>query len=129
MRPSQAVTVGVVFGEPIMINTEQRTHDWIAFLDGNRDVWESGRDEVEAVGKLTLRLQKTPPLPTGKTGNVKMITICPMCFEKLMPMMIHDDSFICDNCGCIGEDLAAEDIAELQAVIDAHMVESNHDHP
>lgn len=42
------------------IKTEQRSEDWIAFLGDNRGVWEAGATEVEAAGKLALRLSQAP---------------------------------------------------------------------
>jgi len=49
-----------------------------------------------------------------------MIDTCPLCFEKLMPMMIHKDFFMCDLCGCYAEDLNEGDVDELQDIIDKH---------
>lgn len=39
-----------------MITTEKRTDDWIAYAFGDRRVWDAGKTEAEAVGKLVLRL-------------------------------------------------------------------------
>jgi hypothetical protein len=36
------------------INTEQRSNDWIAFLNGDRKKWEAGRTESEAIGRLII---------------------------------------------------------------------------
>jgi hypothetical protein len=38
------------------IITEQRSRDWIAFIDGHREIWEAGKTEVEAAGKLVVRI-------------------------------------------------------------------------
>ena len=40
------------------IQIERRRNDWIAFIKGQADLWEAGRTEAEAAGKLILRLQK-----------------------------------------------------------------------
>ena len=34
------------------ITTEQRTHDFIAYLNNDRTKWESGKTIAEAIGKL-----------------------------------------------------------------------------
>ncbi len=34
------------------ITTEQRTHDFIAYLNDDRGKWESGKTRAEAIGKL-----------------------------------------------------------------------------
>lgn len=49
-----------------------------------------------------------------------MIDSCPMCFEKLMPMMLFEDGFMCDMCGAYAENLTKEDIIELQNLINQH---------
>ncbi len=40
-----------------MVTTEKRSSDWMAYAFGDREIWEAGRSEAEAVGKLVLRLQ------------------------------------------------------------------------
>lgn len=34
----------------VTIITEKRSHDWIAFVAGNRGIWESRKTEMIAVG-------------------------------------------------------------------------------
>lgn len=41
----------------VKVTTEKRSGDWIAYAFGDRRVWEAGRSEVEAYGRLVLRLQ------------------------------------------------------------------------
>lgn len=36
------------------ITTEQRTHDFIAYLNDDRGKWESGKTKEAAIGKLIL---------------------------------------------------------------------------
>lgn len=39
------------------IVTEQRTHDWIAYVDGYPEVWEAGQTEAQAIGELVISLR------------------------------------------------------------------------
>jgi hypothetical protein len=38
------------------ITVEERSHDWVAYADGNRKVWECGDTEIQAVGSLMFAL-------------------------------------------------------------------------
>lgn len=38
------------------ITTKRRADDWIAYLNGDARVWEASPSEVEAIGRLVLRL-------------------------------------------------------------------------
>ena len=51
-----------------MITTERRGSGWVAYAFGDREIWEAGRSEAEAVGKLVLRLQAEGHLRISMTG-------------------------------------------------------------
>ena len=46
--------------------------------------------------------------------NNPWIKTCPQCFEKLMPSLIFERGFMCDNCGAYAEDLDDETMKEIQ---------------
>ena len=83
-----------------MITTEKRTRDWIAFANGDRRIWEAGRTEEEAAGKLVLRLQKEAAQPARSEAGDEQADAggtCPKC-GSVGYVMLMDGNMYCNVC-------------------------------
>ena len=79
-----------------MITTEKRTRDWIAFANGNRRIWEAGRTEEEAAGKLVLRLQKEAAQPArSEAGDCEHVELTCADPGVILPSEIGTPCPIC----------------------------------
>ncbi len=51
-------TINILAHEGYFIDTEKRRDDWIAYLSNNKEVWEAGKTELEAIKKIAQTLMQ-----------------------------------------------------------------------